>query len=257
MEATISEITGIPFEALRAVTLSQFSKKERSSWAETCKTTREEDAAYCLLGLCGVFIPPIYGDGRDQSRAQLEEQIQKVNESYDSQKTLSMKSLRFDQIDVRCTTIRNAFTETCKWLLSNPEYRNWIDLSKQIEHHGFLWIRGKPGTGKSTLMKFALAHTRKTMKHCAVIAFFFNARGEELEKSTIGTYRSLLLRLLEQLLKFQLAFESSSLSSATITMDCHRSVESLQLLLEQAIQGLRRSSVVCFIDALGECDEQQ
>jgi Cdc6-like AAA superfamily ATPase len=264
MEVTIYEITGVPVEALRAagIPLSHFSRDERLSWAKNRKTTREEDAAYCLLGLFNVFIPPIYGEGRDHALARLEEQIERASKGsvvplYDDQKKALMESLRFEQIDARYTTIRNAYAKTCKWLLSNSEYRDWVDPAKLIAHHGFLWIRGKPGTGKSTLMKFALAHARKTMKECVVIAFFFNARGDDLEKSTIGTYRSLLLQLLERLPKLQCAFESLSLSSATITAEHQWSVESLKMLLEQAIQNLGGSPVVCFIDALDECDENQ
>ncbi|KAH7041575.1 heterokaryon incompatibility protein-domain-containing protein, partial [Microdochium trichocladiopsis] len=36
---------------------------ERMSWAALRDTTREEDKAYCLLGLFGVNIPLIYGEG--------------------------------------------------------------------------------------------------------------------------------------------------------------------------------------------------
>jgi hypothetical protein len=50
---------------------------------------------------------------------------------------------------------------------------------------------------KLTLIKFALANARETIKDRRVISFFFNARGEDLEKSTIGAYQSLLLQLLE------------------------------------------------------------
>lgn len=74
----------------------------------------------------------------------------------------------------------------------------WLDTAKLGEHHGSLWIKGKPGTGKSTLMKFAFCNTY--LKGRIVISFFFNARGEGLEKSTMVTYQSLLLQLLEQLL---------------------------------------------------------
>ncbi|KAL8884357.1 MAG: hypothetical protein Q9192_006868 [Flavoplaca navasiana] len=35
----------------------------KMSWASTRKTTREEDTAYCLLGLFGVNMPLIYGEG--------------------------------------------------------------------------------------------------------------------------------------------------------------------------------------------------
>jgi hypothetical protein len=72
--------------------------------------------------------------------------------------------------------------------LKKSEYLDWLDVTKQGEHHGFLWIKGKPATRKSTLIKFAFANARKVMKDRIVISFFFNAQGADLEKSTIGMY---------------------------------------------------------------------
>jgi Cdc6-like AAA superfamily ATPase len=70
-----------------------------------------------------------------------------------------MKSLEFDQIDSRKTTIKTAYSKTCSWFLKHPGYLAWLDSMNQSQHHGFLWIRGKPGAGKSIIMKF---HLRKT-----------------------------------------------------------------------------------------------
>ncbi|KAJ9132607.1 Kinesin light chain 1 [Pleurostoma richardsiae] len=64
LEKQIHEITGIPVSALRGSSLFQFDVAERFKWAETRQTTREEDWAYCLLGIFGVFIPLIYGEGK-------------------------------------------------------------------------------------------------------------------------------------------------------------------------------------------------
>ncbi|KAB8228167.1 uncharacterized protein BDW43DRAFT_316146 [Aspergillus alliaceus] len=62
----------------------------------------------------------------------------------------------------------------------------------------FFWIKGKAGSGKSTIMKFVFQQTLTSKDGRDVnISFFFNARGEELEKTTPGMYRSLLFQLLE------------------------------------------------------------
>jgi hypothetical protein len=175
----------------------------------------------------------------------------------EEQKQVLLESLRFDQIDARQTDIRSAHAKTCRWLLRHPEYLDWFDVTKLGNHHGFLWIKGKPGTGKSTLMKFALINARKTMKDRIVLSFFFNARGEEVERSTLGTYRSLLLQLLEQLTELQSVFGSLSPSATSFSADQQWNIETLKSLLEQAIKKLKDSSVVCFIDALDECEEEQ
>ena len=173
------------------------------------------------------------------------------------QRRMLLDSLRFDQINARQMTIKNAHAKTCKWLLKNSEYLDWLNATKLGEHHGFLWIKGKPGTGKSTLMKFALANARKTIEDKIIVSFFFNARGEGLEKSTVGTYQSLLLQLLEQLPELQCVFDSLDLLTSRISTYHQWSAELLKMLLEQAIQSLGKSSVVCFIDALDECEERQ
>lgn len=74
----------------------------------------------------------------------------------EERKQVLLNSLRFDQIDTRQMTIKIAHAKTCKWLLGNPKYLDWLNPSKLVEHHGFLWIKGKPGTGKSTLIKLSL-----------------------------------------------------------------------------------------------------
>ncbi|KAK5552250.1 hypothetical protein LTR46_009850 [Exophiala xenobiotica] len=65
LEQQIQEITGIPIAALRDVSLSVFSVDERLRWAENRKTRKEEDKAYCLLGIFNVFMPLIYGEGEN------------------------------------------------------------------------------------------------------------------------------------------------------------------------------------------------
>ncbi|KAL5114259.1 hypothetical protein ACEQ8H_007868 [Pleosporales sp. CAS-2024a] len=173
------------------------------------------------------------------------------------QKHSFLESLRFEQIDARQMTIKTAHAKTCKWLLKHPKYLEWLDPAKLHEHHGFLWIKGKAGAGKSTLMKSALIDARKRMKDRTMISFFFNARGEEFEKSTAGTYRSLLLQLLEQIPASQRIFESLEVPTSSLTSGYRWNVESLKSLLEQAVNALGRCSVVCFIDALDECEEDQ
>ena len=99
-------------------------------------------------------------------------------------------------METRQATIKRAHPKTCEWMLNQPEYVDWLISPKLAYHNGILWIRAKPGAGKSTLMKFLLDHFRGTRTDCHTIAFFFNVRGQLLEKSTLGTYRSLLWQTL-------------------------------------------------------------
>jgi hypothetical protein len=76
LESQIVQVTGIPVSALRQVTeLSQFSVDERMSWSAERETTIEEDQIYCLLGIFHVYLPLIYGEGRDHAAYRLRKEI--------------------------------------------------------------------------------------------------------------------------------------------------------------------------------------
>jgi hypothetical protein len=77
LERQIHEITGIAFPAIRGAPLSQFGVDERFSWVENRQTKLEEDKAYSLLGIFDVYMPLIYGEGRDNAFTRLREEIDK------------------------------------------------------------------------------------------------------------------------------------------------------------------------------------
>jgi hypothetical protein len=77
LERQLHEITGIAVLALQGIPLSQFSVKERMSWAENRETKREEDKAYSLLGIFDIHMPLIYGEGAKNAFGRLEEEVDK------------------------------------------------------------------------------------------------------------------------------------------------------------------------------------
>ncbi|KAK2593560.1 hypothetical protein QQS21_008735 [Conoideocrella luteorostrata] len=76
MSSEIQTITGIPWRFLRVLDVYNASVAQRMSWAAKRETTREEDLAYCLIGVFGVNMPMIYGEG-DQAFIRLQEAIMK------------------------------------------------------------------------------------------------------------------------------------------------------------------------------------
>src|ERR1700733_8815841 len=87
--------------------------------------------------------------------------------------------LYFTKIDERLTSLTAAQGTTCRWFLTKPEYASWHDLAQQPDHGGFLWLKGNPGTGKSTLMKFLFEETKSKVKSDSsqiTLSFFFLAR---------------------------------------------------------------------------------
>ncbi|KAI0154576.1 heterokaryon incompatibility [Xylariaceae sp. FL1272] len=85
LEDEISEITGITATALKGRPLSDFSIEARMSWTKGRTTTREEDMAYSIMGLFGVHMPLIYGEGRKNAYRRLNEEIAKSSRSLASQ----------------------------------------------------------------------------------------------------------------------------------------------------------------------------
>jgi len=77
LEQYIHEITGIPVQALHGNDLSQFSPRERLSWARKRNTTRQEDKAYCLLGIFGISMGLRYGE-RDMAWKRLIDKVNKM-----------------------------------------------------------------------------------------------------------------------------------------------------------------------------------
>lgn len=160
-------------------------------------------------------------------------------------------------MDARKTNIKNADTTTCRWILKHSDYLSWANPEHISEHHGFLWIRGKPGAGKSTLMKFIYSQAKRKEKKMQSLtaSFFFHARGEVLEKTVSGMYRSLLFQLFKGFPDLKCVLADPEILPQRQT-GCP-SLNVLKNLLRNAVSKLGQRSFTCFIDALDECDEQQ
>ncbi|KAI0537703.1 hypothetical protein GGR58DRAFT_513583 [Xylaria digitata] len=80
MWAILEEITGVPRRFLLGIAeLYTAGIAQRMSWAAQRDTKRKEDLAYCLLGVFGVSMPMIYGEGGNQAFFRLQEQIMKIS----------------------------------------------------------------------------------------------------------------------------------------------------------------------------------
>ena len=105
LEQQIHEITGIPVAALHNHPLDEFSILERMTWASKRQTTEEEDEAYCLLGMFGVTMPLVYGEGRVKALRRLETEYNAENGSlsraFPLEKYLSITALRDNEAEKR------------------------------------------------------------------------------------------------------------------------------------------------------------
>ena len=122
-----------------------------------------------------------------------------------------LESLRYKSMAVRHEKIADAHAETFEWIYHKSSLReksqqgrifvDWLTHGNDI-----FWIKGKAGSGKSTLMKF-LSHHKETKKalepwaeqqKLVVASFYFWAAGTELQKSQEGLLQSLLYEIFSQ-----------------------------------------------------------
>ncbi|GAB1310906.1 Inversin [Madurella fahalii] len=168
--------------------------------------------------------------------------------------------LYFDKIDERLTSLMPAQGKTCRWFLAKEEYASWRDPARLADHGGFLWIKGNPGTGKSTLMKLLFEEAKlgsRSDPSQITLSFFFLARGTLEEKSTTGLYRSLLHKLFEKVAGLKDSLEWLEADGARIMLSNGWHKEALKLTLTHAIRKLGHSSLTIFVDALDECNDDE
>ncbi|KAF6795388.1 hypothetical protein CSOJ01_13451 [Colletotrichum sojae] len=116
-----------------------------------------------------------------------------------------MRSLAYQEANERRNQVENAHDGIFEWIFQHDgeskkhEHRRWSDITDFIRspEDKLYWISGKPGSGKSTLMKFLLKNDRiKEMlgqtshtKSCVIASHFIWARGRK--PSVIYLYDSL------------------------------------------------------------------
>jgi hypothetical protein len=77
----ISKVTRIPEDILLGHDFESSSIAQRMSWAAKRQTTKVEDRAYCLMGIFGINIPLLYGEG-ERAFVRLQEEIMKITDDH-------------------------------------------------------------------------------------------------------------------------------------------------------------------------------
>ena len=93
LNKAISNITGIPEGVLYDFNVcKEVPFTVRMQWTNGRRTTRQEDMAYCLLGIFNVYMPLIYWEGSLSSQDRLIEEVAKRAERLRNPQALALRS---------------------------------------------------------------------------------------------------------------------------------------------------------------------
>ncbi|OIW26740.1 hypothetical protein CONLIGDRAFT_562213, partial [Coniochaeta ligniaria NRRL 30616] len=165
-----------------------------------------------------------------------------------------LQSLSFRSMDARRQDIALAHSGTCDWLFETCAFQCWRDRSRLSQHNGVFWIKGNPGTGKSTLMKHILEHCQHNLEGYTVVSHFFNARGDPSEKTALGMLRSLIYQLITETAiyeRFIHLFREKQQKHGPREWEWRDS--ELKRFLRDEIKCRQSEPHVLLIDALDEC----
>ena len=158
-------------------------------------------------------------------------------------------------MDYRQQEVDQAHQGTCDWILNHACYQEWITSER-----GLLWIKGKPGSGKSTLMAFLSKALEgiPANEQGSSVKFFFHRRGIELQKTVKGMLRSLLSQVYREVpstrKRILYAFQEKEIfGKAGEAWEWQ--ITELKDLLSYAILNTAQKMIV-FIDALDEAGEK-
>ncbi|KAK8251215.1 hypothetical protein IWZ00DRAFT_487733 [Phyllosticta capitalensis] len=137
--------------------------------------------------------------------ARIAELFKKItNEDKETQKALDiLKLLRYADYSNRYHDITEAHQRTFQWIFDNPEHQftHWLE-----QQSGIYWITGKPGSGKSTLVKFIVEHdqtrekllTWASQQDLIVAQHYFWISGSKRQRSLEGFLRSIVFQILRK-----------------------------------------------------------
>ncbi|KAI1174175.1 ankyrin repeat-containing domain protein [Nemania sp. FL0916] len=193
------------------------------------------------------------------SRVRDEERLQKEKQD-------CLRSLSYPHMNTRRDNIDDAHPNTCEWLSSTIEFEKWRDIRELPTHNGILWIKGKPGSGKSTVMKHLLSFCEASFGTHRVISYFFNARGGVLEKTPLGMMRSIVYQLVSKSDTIYHAFievyrEKRAEYYRKNTQQQHYGIQWQQPELKGFIQSIAKQQqpepLLLLVDALDECADTE
>jgi hypothetical protein len=242
----IHEITGIPILALKGVSLSQFSVDERFKWAKDRKTTREEDWAYSLLGIFGIFMPVIYGEGKESAVNRLRKEIDDASKCL---RDLCVTDPRADKTRIE-ETKGGLIRDLYRWILDNRDFRQW----RNDPQSRLLWIKGDPGKGKTMLLCGIIDELRESIAETHLLSFFFCQAADSRINNATAVLRGLVYLLVDQHASLITHIRKKYHTRKTIFEDTNAWVAASDIFTDILHDpSLKVKDTYLVIDALDEC----
>lgn len=167
-----------------------------------------------------------------------------------------LQSLHFAEMYWRRNDIIDPAPATCAWILDHTRYHKWLD-----QGHGLLWIKGNPGSGKSTVLKHVLETAEREPEQTFIVAsFFFHGRGAPIQRNVLGLFRSLLHQILQQnralLSDLTYLYNKKSETEGQYGIDWTWNENQLQSFFKSyVVHTARTHQMRLYIDALDECGQ--
>ncbi len=199
-----------------------------------------------------------------------------------------LQRLRFPRMEDRKAEIRDAYGSSFKWILESGAdtrsagagFRDWLSNPQ-----GLFWISGKPGAGKSTLVKYILdsldhvglanewdsatpyhptaSSSRqpdlgwKRGMRTTTASFFFTGAGTPMQRNSAGFLRSVLFQILSQDPGSIPSAASSRWEALSLFDEDPKPLDEAELqriLVSTLRQRHAKFKTILFVDALDECD---
>lgn len=164
-----------------------------------------------------------------------------------------MEEIQYPGMLVKQQSIRPPLINTFDWIYDNSSLLDFL----RSPDKSLFWITGKPGSGKSTLMRM-IEDDRRTQEHLlsssadgrpwCIVSFYFHGTGSALQKSIEGLLRSLLY----QLIQHDSAGVCSSIAARIGPYD-DWTREDLDFAVKLALRGFHH--VLFLVDGLDECED--
>jgi hypothetical protein len=137
LSSLISTSTTIAKEYLEGASsdaINEASISQKMSWAARRQTRREEDIAYCLMGLFSVNMPLLYGEGT-RAFVRLQDEIMKIS---DDQTIFAWADTRFRTVKAAACHINIKLSGGNDNSFFSRSTRGAVDLDRLRYEHGLL-----------------------------------------------------------------------------------------------------------------------